>query len=55
MVKKSQGKDSNPASEKPAAKNVPGKDANGNPIAKVVGKAADLAVSAKTRKVTAEF
>lgn len=50
LVKKSQGKNSNSASEKPAAKIVPGKDANGNPIAKVVGKAADLAVSAKTRK-----
>jgi len=52
LVKKVQGKDNNTPSEKPAAKNVPGKDSLGNPVANVVGKAADLAVGAKSRKVT---
>lgn len=52
MVKKVQGKDNNIPSEKPAVKNVPGKDSRGNPIANVVGKAADLAIGAKSRKVT---
>lgn len=52
MVKKSQGKDNNVLSEKPAVKNAPGKDRNGNPIANIFGKAADLAVGAKVRKVT---
>lgn len=51
-MKKIQGKDNKPPSEKPADKSVPGKDALGNPIANVVGKAADLAVGAKSRKVT---
>lgn len=52
LVKKIQGKDNNIPSEKPAVKNAPGKDSNGNPIANVVGKAAELAAGAKVRKVT---
>uniref|UniRef100_A0A7I4D3Y5 FG-GAP repeat-containing protein n=1 Tax=Physcomitrium patens TaxID=3218 RepID=A0A7I4D3Y5_PHYPA len=50
LVKKVPGKDNSIPSEKPADRNTPGMDARGNPIAKVVGKAADLAVGAKVRK-----
>ncbi|KAG0605780.1 hypothetical protein M758_9G087200 [Ceratodon purpureus] len=49
-VKKIQGKDNNVPSEKPAVKNTPGKDSRANPIANVVGKAAELAAGAKVRK-----
>jgi len=52
LVKKVRGKNNEPLSQKPADKYAPGKDATGNPIAKVFGKAAELAVGAKVRKVT---
>lgn len=52
MVKKVRGKNNELSSRKPADKYAPGKDSSGNPIAKVFGKAAELAVGAKTRKVT---
>ena len=54
-VKKIHGKDNTIPYEKPAVKNAPGKDSNGNPIANVVGKAAELAAGAKVRKVTINF
>lgn len=52
MVKKVRGKNNELSSRKPADTNAPGKDSSGNPIAKVFGKAAELAVGAKVRKVT---
>lgn len=52
LVKKVQGKNGDLSSRKPADKNAPGKDSSGSPIAKALGKAAELAGGAKVRKVT---
>jgi len=50
LVKKVRGKNNKPLSHKLADKHAAGKDASGNPIPKVFGKAAELAVGAKVRK-----
>lgn len=51
IVKKLQGKEGNLISQRPEEKNAPGKHSKGNRVASAVGRAAELAVGAKPRKV----
>lgn len=51
IVKKLQGKEGNPISQRPEEKDAPGKHSKGNRVASAVGRAAELAVGAKPRKV----
>jgi hypothetical protein len=54
-VKKLPGNTATFLSQKPIEKQLPGKEATGNKVSNALGKAVDLAVGAKPKKVTKHF